>query len=220
MKTTRIGGSFAAEIHDLALNEESLHRCRDDLHRAYLDHKVIVLRGQTITTEVFAEFGTIFGKAEVHHVRAMRHPQIPVLTMLSNQSEPGRNDVMKYFGDGWRRLLVQTRDRRRHHAVGDRDSRRRRSVIGVEGMDAVDSDPLIDRLLAHVTRPTYVYRHRWRPNDIVVWDNRSLLHSATTKVLPAHQVRRMLRITTTGSTLVGVTPEAGVTTVVPETELA
>jgi taurine dioxygenase len=101
MKTTRIGGSFAAEIHDLALNEESLHRCRDDLHRAYLDHKVIVLRGQTITTEVFAEFGTIFGKAEVHHVRAMRHPQIPVLTMLSNQSEPGRNDVMKYFGDGW-----------------------------------------------------------------------------------------------------------------------
>jgi len=54
MKTKRIGGTFAAEIDDLQLNEASLQRNRGDLHQAYLDHKVIVLRGQAITTEVFA----------------------------------------------------------------------------------------------------------------------------------------------------------------------
>lgn len=31
----------------------------------------------------------------------MRHPKISTLTILSNQVEKGRNDVMKYFGHGW-----------------------------------------------------------------------------------------------------------------------
>ncbi len=31
-------------------------------------------------------------------------------------------------------------------------------------------------LFAHVTRPEFVYRHTWRPGDVVLWDNARLLH--------------------------------------------
>ena len=38
--------------------------------------------------------------------------------------------------------------------------------------------PLLDELLAHATQPQYQYRHRWQPGDLVMWDNRCLLHKA------------------------------------------
>jgi taurine dioxygenase len=37
---------------------------------------------------------------------------------------------------------------------------------------------LLADLLEHATQPRYQYRHRWRPGDLVMWDNRSLLHKA------------------------------------------
>jgi alpha-ketoglutarate-dependent taurine dioxygenase len=37
---------------------------------------------------------------------------------------------------------------------------------------------LLDRLLAHTTQPEFVYTHQWRPGDVVMWDNRCLLHRA------------------------------------------
>src|SRR3546814_20569284 len=40
------------------------------------------------------------------------------------------------------------------------------------GMTAAESRPLLDFLAAEATRPENVYRHRWRPHDVVVWDNR------------------------------------------------
>jgi taurine dioxygenase len=32
--------------------------------------------------------------------------------------------------------------------------------------------------MAHATQPKYEYRHKWRKGDVVIWDNRSLLHQA------------------------------------------
>ena len=37
---------------------------------------------------------------------------------------------------------------------------------------------MIKELNAHVTQPEFVYRHQWRPGDLVMWDNRCLLHRA------------------------------------------
>jgi alpha-ketoglutarate-dependent taurine dioxygenase len=37
---------------------------------------------------------------------------------------------------------------------------------------------LLDALLAHATQPRFTYTHRWRPGDLVVWDNRCMLHRA------------------------------------------
>jgi alpha-ketoglutarate-dependent taurine dioxygenase len=37
---------------------------------------------------------------------------------------------------------------------------------------------LLDELLAYATAPQFVYAHRWRVGDLVMWDNRCLLHRA------------------------------------------
>ncbi len=46
------------------------------------------------------------------------------------------------------------------------------------GMTEEESRPLIEYLVKHATRPQFVYRHQWRANDIVLWDNRCTMHIA------------------------------------------
>jgi taurine dioxygenase len=46
------------------------------------------------------------------------------------------------------------------------------------GMTPEESRPLIDFLVRHATRPQFVYRHQWRKDDIVLWDNRCTMHIA------------------------------------------
>ena len=46
----------------------------------------------------------------------------------------------------------------------------------VEGLGLDESRILIARLLEQTTRPDRVYRHRWRVGDLVMWDNRCVLH--------------------------------------------
>lgn len=47
------------------------------------------------------------------------------------------------------------------------------------GMDQAASLELIKRLTELATKPELVYRHRWKVGDVVIWDNRGLLHAAT-----------------------------------------
>ena len=49
----------------------------------------------------------------------------------------------------------------------------------IEGMSEAESRALIDRLMALATQPAFIYAHKWRPHDLVVWDNRAVLHRAT-----------------------------------------
>ena len=49
---------------------------------------------------------------------------------------------------------------------------------GIDGMEEGDALALLDELLAHATQPQYEYRHQWRSGDMVMWDNRCLLHKA------------------------------------------
>jgi taurine dioxygenase len=51
-------------------------------------------------------------------------------------------------------------------------------VVDIEGMTAAESRSLLDFLFAHATRPDGMYRHRWQPGDVLVWDNRTTMHYA------------------------------------------
>jgi alpha-ketoglutarate-dependent 2,4-dichlorophenoxyacetate dioxygenase len=51
-------------------------------------------------------------------------------------------------------------------------------AIGIVGMAEDESAALLETLLAHATQPRFVYAHRWRPGDLVIWDNRCTLHRA------------------------------------------
>jgi len=47
------------------------------------------------------------------------------------------------------------------------------------GMPEQDGRTLIDQLVAHATQRQFVYTHRWRVHDLVIWDNRCTMHRGT-----------------------------------------
>ena len=67
----------------------------------------------------------------------------------------------------------------------------------IKGMSFDDGRALIDRLNAHATQDKYVYRHAWKANELVMWDNRALMHSAT-EFDWMNDVRILRRTTTVG----------------------
>jgi taurine dioxygenase len=52
--------------------------------------------------------------------------------------------------------------------------RRRNSYV--EGLPRAESDALLDTLWSFIDSPQFIYEHRWRVGDLVVWDNRSTMH--------------------------------------------
>lgn len=53
-----------------------------------------------------------------------------------------------------------------------------RHACRVTGMDAAESERLLDELTTLTCQSPRVYRHRWQVGDTVLWDNRALLHRA------------------------------------------
>jgi alpha-ketoglutarate-dependent 2,4-dichlorophenoxyacetate dioxygenase len=54
------------------------------------------------------------------------------------------------------------------------------SHIGrVLGMSDEDGRTLVDQLIAHATQRQFVYTHRWRLHDLVMWDDRCTMHRGT-----------------------------------------
>jgi alpha-ketoglutarate-dependent 2,4-dichlorophenoxyacetate dioxygenase len=54
----------------------------------------------------------------------------------------------------------------------------------------------IDELNAFTTQPQFCYSHRWRDGDVVIWDNRAVLHRAT--AYDAQRYKRLMQRTTVG----------------------
>ncbi len=52
-------------------------------------------------------------------------------------------------------------------------------VTTFSGLDEDQSAALADELISHATQAGRVYRHKWRGGDLVFWDNRAAMHSAT-----------------------------------------
>ena len=71
------------------------------------------------------------------------------------------------------RPLVKT-----HPVTGRRALQIARHIYRIPGMDDADAQALIDGLLRRACRPPRVYTHRWQPGDLLVWDNRCVLHRA------------------------------------------
>lgn len=60
----------------------------------------------------------------------------------------------------------------------------------IDGMDYDEGRALLAELLEHTTQSQFVYRHRWETGDLVMWDNRCLLHRAC----PNYEMARFPRI--------------------------
>ena len=63
----------------------------------------------------------------------------------------------------------------------------------IVSMSEAESRPVVEELMALLTEERRVYRHRWQVGDLIVWDNRCMLHSPT-EYTYADERRRMHRI--------------------------
>lgn len=280
--TKELGPGFVVEISGISKEFPSNSQELSYIYECFLKGRVIVIRNARISAADFVEFSKLFGVADPHHVAAVRHPDQPVITILSNQDEIGRSPEMKKFGAGWhsdysylrtpskatmllgvevpdeggdtlfadtaqafetlpqdlQKQILGLKVRHEYRFMKDRSHPGARwnflseaeqaatpevqhplvirhpetsksclfiapsAIAGIKGiadMDEDEGEALLSKLFAHMTSPVFVYRHQWRPYDLVVWDNRSTIHAATTDQLASDRVRRMYRITTNGS---------------------
>ena len=82
---------------------------------------------------------------------------------------------------------------RRHDETGDKvlyfNSNRTDHIVG---MERAESNQLLDSIHEHMTQPKYRYDHDWLVGDIIVWDNRCLIHSVNVEY-PVGEPRIHLR---------------------------
>jgi taurine dioxygenase len=51
-------------------------------------------------------------------------------------------------------------------------------IDGIVGMDDGPAMALVNELIAHATQQKFEYRHQWVMGDVVIWDDRSVMHQA------------------------------------------
>jgi taurine dioxygenase len=79
------------------------------------------------------------------------------------------------------------------------------SSFGIVGMPQDEAYDLLDELAAHSTQEKYRYSFKYGVGDVVVWDNASLLHSAT--LIDPNDARTLWRITVLEPAPVGMAPQ-------------
>ena len=65
----------------------------------------------------------------------------------------------------------------------------------IQDLPMAEAKAVLDHLFVHVQRPEFGYRHRWQEGDLLVWDNRSVMHHAAADY---HERRLMHRISVIG----------------------
>ncbi|MGI4776981.1 MAG: TauD/TfdA dioxygenase family protein [Janthinobacterium lividum] len=247
------------------------------IHRAHLDHHVIVFRDQQISPAAHVEFSRRFGPLEIHVLHQFQLPAQPEILIVSNIKENGEpiglGDAGVYWhsdisykekpslgsllhaqelpakgGDtlfadqhlAWDALSPALRQRilplkAMHSYLAKYEELRARNpwrpklsqaqidqvapavqpvvrthpetgrkalfvsehfTTGIVGLPKAESDALLAELFAHSVKPEFIYRHAWKPHDLVFWDNRSLMHLAAGT--PDHLRRKLYRTTVVG----------------------
>jgi taurine dioxygenase len=52
----------------------------------------------------------------------------------------------------------------------------RREWAYIPGLSLDESESLLDEIWSYATRPEFVWRQKWQPGDLIIWDNRRVLH--------------------------------------------
>ena len=85
---------------------------------------------------------------------------------------------------------------RTHPATGRKSLYVGRHASHVVGMDVEEGRALLRELTANACQPPRIFRHRWRTGDLVLWDNRCVLHRG--HPWPFEERRVMKRTTVAG----------------------
>ncbi len=260
LSTAPLAEGFGVEIAGLDLAQPLSDGQFAEIERLFVEHAIVVFRGQRLSPRHFRAFAGRFGRAEPHAIDQFHHPEVPDILILSNVRSKGKPiglaDGGTYFHSDYAYLEVPARctslysvqvpwhggntlfaDQRAAyddlpeatrkridslaviHHYGNRDDLDERSrtvasplsgdqwskmpvvvhplvrvhpdsgrqalyavagsAFGIVGMPDDEGIALLDELKAHATQPRYQLSLAYGVGDVVVWDNASLLHSAT-----------------------------------------
>ena len=115
----------------------------------------------------------IDGRRAIHNPSKLVNPRVEI--------SPLRKDATAFYkGQSARFAEVAHPIARTHPATGEKSLYvQPRFTIGIEDMDDDEAQPLLDILFAHQIRPEFVYLNKWRDGDLLMWDNRCVIHYAT-----------------------------------------
>ena len=150
--------------------------------------EVVKGAGQTLfcnLTEVYAALDESM-KRRIHALRVV-HSHEHILSFV---------DGLKQEGGKYEELPPVTHPLVRRHPVTGRPSLfiSPHTMERVVGMDEREGRALLEELTAFAIQERFVYRHEWEQDDVIMWDNRCLMHA----VMPydANRVRRVMHRTT------------------------
>jgi alpha-ketoglutarate-dependent taurine dioxygenase len=135
-------------------------------------HAVAETGGETEFASTYAAYDDLTDEEKERYGSVRVVHTIEASQRLLN-SDPSPEEVAV-----WRK-----RPPKEHPLVWKHKSGRNSLVLGattdhVVGMDPDEGRALLDELLARSTTPDRVYRHEWSVGDVVIWDNRGVLHRA------------------------------------------
>ena len=270
IEVERISAALGAEIRGVDLSQPLTPEVKAEIHRAFVDHAVVLFRGQDLDPASQVAFTRLFGAVDQHPLYRSNQidgfPEILVIEHKAGKFLNGRNDIWHAdvtfveapplgsvlhcragrpgFGDtlfaslvrayetlspGLQRLLEPLDALHDAHVLQERNNAAKENIpveeipepvrhpvvrehpengrptlfvnpaytVGVADLRPEESRPLLEHLYAHATRPEFVYRHRWNVGDVVMFDNRCLLHYVSVDYGPDLH-RRMHRTTAAG----------------------
>src|SRR5262245_23126518 len=135
-------------------------------------HAVAEAGGETEFASTYAAYDDLSGE-EKERLAAVRVVHSFEAAQRLTNDDPSPEELA-----WWRR-----RPAKEHPLVWRHRSGRRSLVLGatadhVAGMDLDEGRALLADLLARSTTSDRVYRHEWAVGDMVIWDNRGVLHRA------------------------------------------
>ena len=99
------------------------------------------------------------------------------------QGRYGKDDVGRSMDIVWSESAMETQ---LHPLVLTHPETGRRALfvspgytIDIDGLPHDEAQALLWDLYAHIGRDEFVYRHRWSPGMVTMWDNRAVVHAAT-----------------------------------------
>jgi len=180
------------------------HRARNEAWHSDSSFKTIPALASLLSARIVPPSGgnteLASARAAYQDLPAARQAEFEHLTAVHRITQPDLDEDRGYDEEAKKRYTV-THPLIRVNPVNGRKA----LYVGAHAQEIVGLPPqegrrLLDELTALCTQPQYVYSHRWREGDAVMWDNRCTLHRATPFDKTQYQ-RKLHRTTIAGKAL-------------------
>lgn len=158
-------GATVTDI-DLASMDHATWKCVED---AFHEYAALIFPAQDLSADEQVAFSLRFGKIE--HLRAYH-------SLYASQAKIGYV-VETGSGYGYHTKGAPLRPLVRVHPVTGRKSLCiGRHAYRIDGLDDDAAQGLLDELLEFACQPPRIHIQNWQPGDLIIWDNRCVMHRA------------------------------------------